>query len=192
MLSLLFPVLIFIFVSGRSIIFRAVLLPSTSCYSLRPACRDPPLLLNFNMFGTFLPFDDIRHFGLAHTDHGLCRPSPYVEIRAVELAADGPDKLIHSICWSGLSHVELTAAVVDAWSLPSCFHASSLRLIACWYSYVRFLAFSPDTGTGGTLHDWWRGSNLNTCFSHDNVTALVLTCCLALDNAVAVLSRWWS
>ena len=31
-------------------------------------------------------------------DHGLCRPSPYLEIQAVELAADGPDKLIHNIC----------------------------------------------------------------------------------------------
>ena len=37
-------------------------------------------------------------FGVAHADYGLCRPSPYVEVQAVELAADGLDKLIDNIC----------------------------------------------------------------------------------------------
>ena len=40
----------------------------------------------------------------------------YVEIQAVELAAYRPDKLIHNICSFGLSHVELTAALVVVWS----------------------------------------------------------------------------
>ena len=61
-----------------------------------------------------------------------------------------------------------------------------------WYSCVRLITFSPDNGTAGTLHAWWRESNLNTCLSPDNETALVLTCCLTLDSAVAVLSLWWS
>ena len=98
MLSLLFPFLVFIVVSGRSIIFRALLLPSTSCYSRCLACLGLPSLLNFYLFGTFLPFDDVRHFEVARADYGLCRPSLYVEIQVVELAADGPDKLIHNIC----------------------------------------------------------------------------------------------
>ena len=76
----------------------------------------------------------------------------YVEIQAVELAASGPDKIIHNICRFGLSHVELTAAVVDARSLSSCFKVFSLRLIAALYSYVRLLAFSHDIGTAGTPH----------------------------------------
>ena len=99
MISLLFPFWVFIFVSCRSIIFRALLLlPSTSCDSRLLACRRISSLLNFNLFGTFLPFDDVRHFEVARADYGLCRPSLYVEIQAVELAADGPDKLIHNIC----------------------------------------------------------------------------------------------
>ena len=59
----------------------------------------------------------------------LCRSSAYVEIEAVELAADGPDKLIHNICCFGLSHVELTAEVVVVWSISSCFEVFFLLLI---------------------------------------------------------------
>ena len=147
------------------------------------ACRGPSSLLNFNLFGTFLPFENIRHFGAAHAGYGLCRSSPHVEIEAVELAAYGPDKLIHNICWFGLSHVELTAAVVVVWSISSCFEELSLRLIAAWYSHVRSIAFSPDNGTKGALHAWWRESNLSTWLSPNNETAL--------RSVYLLLHAWW-
>ena len=78
LLSLWFLFLVVMFVSGRRIILRAFLLPSTSCYSRWLACRGASSFLNYNLFGTFFPFDKIRHFGVAHADYGLCRPSTYV------------------------------------------------------------------------------------------------------------------